>query len=159
MITSKHPNDCEWVCLCNMTGEKPNRVRRALGWVDLPGDLENPVFGNHLVVREAIHRLGYKPIALDCDDIIMGKAKLGKTMVLLHSPTSILAKHWAQLVDLSDREVVFAWGDGTEKRFTFARFRVLFSRQPSIAYQLGRRREPTSWYQRLLNFFSRLFRR
>jgi hypothetical protein len=84
VVLMRFPADCEVGVVgtvCRVTWE---RAREVIGWKDLPGDIENPVFGNPWNVERALVDLGFVPVPRTVGDILDGKSTPGRTILLVH---------------------------------------------------------------------------
>lgn len=161
IVRMRKDNDCAVAALATAAQVSYEEAEKALMRVDLPGDLESPVFENPENLRMAIERLGFKPINRTFNDITRGIAAKNKTIVLLHSPANpFLKQHWVVLEDVIPWRVSFHWGDGTVKGYTIDQFRVMFTKGfPNAAWEVGEFQGKKYLLQQVLDIFKRIFRR
>lgn len=162
VVTMRTTSDCEESALGTAANVSYDAAKRAVAKPPiLPESVTDPLFGNPFNMSEAIRRLGFHPITRTQTDILSGKAKAGKTVVLLRAST--LQQHWVCLESVTATHVSFHWGDGTIKRFTHEAFKRVFGPTEALkfsfnaAFEVGPRFR-VSLVQRFLNFFKRLFR-
>jgi len=91
----EHETDCEVAAIATACQVSYDKAETALGWKDLPGNLENPIFGNPINLHIALLRLGHWKINRTLDDILSGRCEPGKTVVLVKK--SVTVQHWAVL--------------------------------------------------------------
>jgi len=165
VVTMKIETDCEEASLATASGESYEAAKRAIGKTTmLPESVTDPLFGNPENMRNAIERLGYKPIRRTQTDILMGEATPGRTVVLLVAGT--LAQHWVVFSAINDTLIWFHWGDGTQRAFTHKQFRDLFGPTDGLkfkfnaAFEVGEKQSGKKrWYQVWLDRFKNLFRK
>jgi hypothetical protein len=148
--------DCETAALATATGESYEKTIRALGYKDLPGSLENPIFGNPLNLYRALINLGYWKRNITLSDLLKGNAKPGKTVVLLHDPKNPNAnQHWAVFAGKKIDFFLFFWGDKPEPRGMtqsqlIDRYRKGF---PNCAFEVYKASFWRVWLEKLKRWF------
>jgi hypothetical protein len=119
-VLMRYPADCEVAGVATITGETWEKARAAMGWRDLPGDLENPVYGNPVNVVLGFLKLGWLVDLVDVSDLLDGHADPGRTLVLIHGGETwvegTLNQHWAVWAGVreEDGKHLFYWGQGTK---------------------------------------------
>jgi hypothetical protein len=117
-VLMRYQNDCEVAALATALGISWEKARDFLGWLDLPGQLENPVFGNPWNLYRVLIKAGYWKRNITLNMLLAGDCDPGKTVVLLHNPANpTLAQHWVTWhgIDANKRHLL-AWGDSQEFR-------------------------------------------
>jgi hypothetical protein len=113
IVTMRHENDCEVAGLATATGKTWEEARGALGWRNLPGPVENPVFGNPANVSRAAAALGWSAVECGLSALLEYRAAPGRVLVLIHDPENpTLAQHWVVWFGGADGHHALAWGDG-----------------------------------------------
>jgi len=121
-------------------------ARDALYWCDLPGHIENSVYGNPESVKKAIEKLGLTAIRRTLKHISMGAAPVNRTMILLHEKVgNRLVKWWTVLHKATPQCISVHYGYGAPKVYRQREFQALFTRglRPT-AYELYRKPRPNS---------------
>lgn len=113
-VKMRFENDCEVAGLATTTGKTWEEARGALGWRNLPGPAENPIFGNPANVSRAAALLGFQAIEVGLSQVLDYATSPGKVLLLLHDrETPTLAQHWAVWLGGADGWHAMAWGDGS----------------------------------------------
>jgi hypothetical protein len=163
VVPMRIETDCEESSLATAAQVSYEQAKKAIGKTPiLPEVVTNPMYGNPVVMKNAIEKLGFKAITRTQTDILSGVATPNKTIVLLvASPTQ---QHWVVFAQLTPTHVGFHWGDNSIKMFTHAQFKKYFGPtnlikfQFNAAYEVGPKQRRTNMIQKLLNFFKNLFR-
>lgn len=133
IILQKELNDCHNAAIgtaCEVSYEK---AAKATGHVNLPGMLESPVFSNPWNMYRALTKLGFWKRNLTWADLKAGRAKPGKTIVLVKQ--SLMQQHWVVwdgLQHFSNNKTFHRvyWGDSEEPRLiSEAEFENMFLRK------------------------------
>jgi len=113
LVKMQHENDCEVAALATATGKTWEEARGAVGWRDLPGGVENPVFGTPTNVSRAAGVLGFKGDECGLSALLEYRATPGATLVLVQAlDTPYMAQHWVVWMGGADGWHALAWGDG-----------------------------------------------
>jgi len=91
VVKMKYDTDCEVAMLATVCGCSWEKARDAIGWKDLPGPLENPIYGNPYSVYYGLLKLGFWK-----QNITWKEFQNGDTVcVLIHFPSDpYLKQHW-----------------------------------------------------------------
>jgi hypothetical protein len=119
IILQREPRDCHNAAIGTACGVSYEKVCEATGHKDLPGPLESPVFSNPWNLYLALIRLGFWRKIITWGDLKAGRAKPGKTIVLVKK--SLTQQHWVVWggVQVSAGHVVYHriyWGDSVNVR-------------------------------------------
>ncbi|MBF0406699.1 MAG: hypothetical protein HQM10_05055 [Candidatus Riflebacteria bacterium] len=119
VVLMKTKSDCEIAAIATACSVSYDRAKKAIAWKDLPGELENPIYGNPENLYLALIKLGFWKKNIVLSDLLSGKATPGKTIVLIHKPTNpISQQHWVVWAGKNDKgKHLFYWGD-SEKPVT-----------------------------------------
>jgi hypothetical protein len=94
-VLMQKENDCEVAALATACAVTYDQAKKALGWQDLPGGAENPIFGNPWNLYWALLNLGFWKKNVTLTQLLKGEAEPGKTVVLVHFPEQpTLKQHW-----------------------------------------------------------------
>lgn len=126
VVTMQHSTDCEVAALATACQCSYDKAKSALNWADLPGGLENPVFGNPLNLHRALLRLGFWKINRTFGDIVSGKCAPGKTVILVKK--SVTQQHWCVLASAMNGLVGLYMGKKPEPTYyTVGQFKEMFT--------------------------------
>lgn len=113
IVAQRFDTDCEVAALATATDKTWEEARGAVGWRDLPGPIENPVFGNPANVSAAANRLGWQAVEIGLTPVLEYRATPGRVLVLVHAlDHPYQAQHWVVWFGGADGHHCFAWGDG-----------------------------------------------
>lgn len=112
IVLMEHETDCEVAAIATACQVSYDKAETALGWVDLPGGLENPVFGNPFNLHKALLKLGFWKDELTLNELLAGKATPFRTVVLLKK--SLTQQHWVVYYGKTGDLFAFLWGKTTE---------------------------------------------
>lgn len=114
-VLMRRGTDCEVAALATALGITWEQARDLLSWRDLPGPLENPVFGNPWNLYRALIRAGYWKYNITLADLLNGRCEPGKTIVLVKKSTT--QQHWVVWAGINGfGQHQFYWGDSKELR-------------------------------------------
>lgn len=116
IVLMKFETDCEVAAIATACGIDYEKAKKALGWRDLPGGLENPIFGNPWNLYRALIVLGFWKKSLEPSDLFTGRAEPGKTILLVKK--SFTQQHWVVWggVNAFGFHLIY-WGDKEQPRY------------------------------------------
>ena len=112
IVLMEHETDCEVAAIATACQVSYDKAESALGWVDLPGGLENPVFGNPINLHKALLKLGFWKKNITLSQLLKGECTTHKTVVLLKK--SHLQQHWVVYAGQNGDYIGFWWGNDAE---------------------------------------------
>lgn len=103
-------NDCEVAALSIATQKTYEQVESALNRINLPGDLESPIFSNPWNLYRALIVLGFWKMNVTLQMLLNGDCEPGKTIVLVKKSTT--QQHWVVWAGIDGFGMHrFFWGD------------------------------------------------
>lgn len=112
-VLMKTKTDCEVSAIATACGVSYEKAKEALEGRTSPG----LVLGNPLNLYRALTKLGFWKKNITLSDLLDGKARAGKTIVLLHDQKNPnLSRHWAVYGGPSFDFFQFYWGDKPDPR-------------------------------------------
>lgn len=113
IVLMREATDCEVAALATALGITWEQARDLLSWRDLPGPLENPVFGNPWNLYRALIKAGYWKRNVTLTMLLSGDCEPGKTIVLVKKSTA--QQHWVVWAGINGFGMhMFYWGNSKE---------------------------------------------
>jgi len=147
-------NDCEVAALSIATQKTYEQVKSALNRINLPGDLESPIFSNPWNLYRALVKLGFWKMNVTLQMLLNGECEQNTTIVLVKK--SFTQQHWIVWagIDGSGNHRLF-WGDsGKPVVKTPAQLSELFlTSSPNCAFQVYKANFFRLMFERIKSFF------
>lgn len=132
-------NDCEVAALSIATQKTYEQVESALNRINLPGDLESPIFSNPWNLYRALVKLGFWKMNVTLQMLLNGKCEAGKTIVLVKK--SFTQQHWVVWagIDAFGNHLIY-WGDSKTpvKKSPIELQKLFVTSKPNCAFQVYR---------------------
>ena len=136
-VLMKLDNDCEVAVIANATQITYDEAMAALGRIDLPYDLESPVFANPINLYRALIKLGFWKKNITLTMLLNGECEKGSTIVLVKK--SLTQQHYVTWEGIDNQgNHLLLWGQKeTPVTRTPAQLKELFlTSWPNCAFQV-----------------------
>lgn len=153
----RHETDCEVAAIATACHVPYEKARKALSWQQLRG-IENPIYGNPINLYRALIKLGFWKRNIKFRDLCNGKAKPGKTIVLIHRPEHpIIQQHWVVWAGLDKNNNHRLWWGNNDKMcavISSATMSAYFHRGwPNCAFEIYKANAFRIFWEKLKTFF------
>lgn len=114
----KNDTDCEVAALSSACQKTYEEVYKAEGRRELPGKLNDPVWGNPETLYLTLIKLGFWKRNITWNMLLNKQAEVNKTVILIHfAENPILYQHYIVLAEYVEGGFRCYWGDSVIPRF------------------------------------------